>query len=226
MSEFFHNLSMQALSKSDDSILLKFDAINRLNKSMLVYENAQIEKLQNFFDPPTLAGDELTISDKIESTIVKEILKGGKPPSDVDDSDISIAKTNEEIELENIVQNSLFLETGLKKDKRDFETVNNLVEECTRELIQTITNPDYEPIFNNIINLNDWANKIKEDQEIREPKLDRHMQQSFNVVADAMIPENIANILPQILAKNEIKDSLILEKSIAQQEEQNKQLVA
>ena len=52
------------------------------------------------------------------------------------------------------------------------------------------------------------------------------MQQSFNVVADAMIPENIANILPQILAKNEIKDSLILEKSIAQQEEQNKQLVA
>ena len=50
MREFFHNLSMQALSKSDDLILLKFDAINRLNKRMnsllvnktLVYENAEI----------------------------------------------------------------------------------------------------------------------------------------------------------------------------------------
>ena len=30
MNEFFHNLSMQALSKSDDAILMKFDAINKL----------------------------------------------------------------------------------------------------------------------------------------------------------------------------------------------------
>ena len=29
-NEFFHNLSMQALSKSDDAILMKFDAINKL----------------------------------------------------------------------------------------------------------------------------------------------------------------------------------------------------
>ena len=34
MSEFFHNLSMQALSKSDDTIVFKFDARNRLNKSL------------------------------------------------------------------------------------------------------------------------------------------------------------------------------------------------
>ena len=32
MSEFFHNLSMQALSKSDNIIAINFDAINRLNK--------------------------------------------------------------------------------------------------------------------------------------------------------------------------------------------------
>ena len=34
MSEFFHNLSMQALSKSDDRIVIKFNAINGLNKSL------------------------------------------------------------------------------------------------------------------------------------------------------------------------------------------------
>ena len=190
-----HHHHHQALSKSDDSILLKLDAINRFNKSIngllvnktLACENAEIQKLQNFFDPPTVVGDELTIDNKIESRIVKEILKDEKPPSDVDNSDIPIAKTTEEIKQENIIQNSLFLEAELKKDERDFETVNNLVEKGTRELIQTITNPDHEPIFSNIINVNDGANKIKEDQEIREPKLDRHTQQNFNAVSDAMI---------------------------------------
>ena len=195
---------------------------------MFAYENAEIEKLQIFFYPPVIVGDEATINIKIESEIVKEISKDGKLPSDVDydDNDIPIAKTTEETEQENIIQNSLFLETKLKKDERDFETVNKFIEEGTRELIQTITNPDYEPIFNNIINVNDWTNKMKEDQEIREPKLDRHKQQNFNAVADVMIRENNANILPQMLANNKIRDSLFLEETIAQQEQQNKQLSA
>ena len=34
MSKSFPNLSMQALSKFDDAILIKFDAINKLNKSL------------------------------------------------------------------------------------------------------------------------------------------------------------------------------------------------
>ena len=62
ISDLFHNLSMQALSKPDDSILWKCDVTNKLNKSvnsllvneMFAYENAEIENLQNFFDPPTI----------------------------------------------------------------------------------------------------------------------------------------------------------------------------
>ena len=34
MSEFFRNLSMQALIKSDNTIAIKFDAVNRSNKSL------------------------------------------------------------------------------------------------------------------------------------------------------------------------------------------------
>ena len=65
-------------------------------------------------------------------------------------------------------------------------------------------------------------NKIKDDQEIREPKLDRHTQQDFNAVADVMISESNANILPQMLANNKIRDSLILENITEQQEDQKK----
>ena len=39
-----------------------------------------------------------------------------------------------------------------------------------------------------------------------------------------MIRQTNLNILPQVLANNEIRDSLILGKTIAQQEEQNTQL--
>ena len=41
-----------------------------------------------------------------------------------------------------------------------------------------------------------------------------------------MIRENNTNIFPQMLANNEIRDSLILEKIIEQQEDQNKQRAA
>ena len=89
-----------------------------------------------------------------------------------------------------------------------------------------ITNPDDEPVFNNIISVNEWANKIKEDQEIREPTLDRHTQQNFNAVVDVMIRESKATILPQILANNKIRDLLILEKIIEQEEDKNRQVAA
>ena len=63
------------------------------------------------------------------------------------------------------------------------------------------------------MNINHQVNKIKEDQEIREPKLDRHTQQNFNAVADTMFRENNANIHPKMLTNNEIKDLLSLEKT-------------
>ena len=79
MSEFFHNLSMQALSISDDSIVLKFDALKRLNKYIndlidtnihMQKKGAVISEIRNL-DPPTFVGDEQAINNKIESIIVK-----------------------------------------------------------------------------------------------------------------------------------------------------------
>ena len=55
-SEFFHNLSMQALSKSGDAILIKFVAINKLNESLndfltvelLAFETERISRMITF----------------------------------------------------------------------------------------------------------------------------------------------------------------------------------
>ena len=80
MREFFHNLSMQAWTISDDSVVLKLDAIKKLNKNMndLINSNIPMQKkgavisgIQHL-DPPTIVGDEPTFNNKISSIIVNE----------------------------------------------------------------------------------------------------------------------------------------------------------
>ena len=178
MSEFFHNHSMKTLSISNNSIVLKFDAIKKLNKNIndLISSNIHMQKkevliseIQNL-NPPTVASDELTFNNKIESIIVKEILNDKKHLTDfnADDednnvSDIHLAKVAEKIEPE----------------KDDFG-------EDLQKPNQANIHSDYEPAFNNVIGVNDWA-KIKEDQEMRESKLDREARQVFDAEADLAI---------------------------------------
>ena len=178
MSEFFHNHSMKTLSISNNSIVLKFDAIKKLDKNIndLISSNIHMQKkevliseVQNL-NPPTVASDELTFNNKIESIIVKEILNDKKHLTDFNDddednnvSDIHLAKVAEKIEPE----------------KDDFG-------EDLQKPNQANIHSDYEPAFNNVIGVNDWA-KIKEDQEMRESKLDREARQVFDAEADLAI---------------------------------------
>ena len=95
MSEFFHNLSMKALSKSDDTIVIKFDAINKLNKSLnnllmaesLAFNTEKISRITTeFFDRPIFVAGEQTDNKKIEQNIVRSILNDEKMefPTDTD----------------------------------------------------------------------------------------------------------------------------------------------
>ena len=66
MSEFFHNLSMQAFSKSDDAILIKFKAINKLSKSLndllmaeaLAFNTERVSRMAAFFNQLVFLTDE------------------------------------------------------------------------------------------------------------------------------------------------------------------------
>ena len=87
MSEVFHILSMQALSNSDNTIVIKFDAINRLNKSLnnllmaehLAFDNAKISRMTTeFFDRPIFVTGEQTDNKKIEENIARSILNDEK----------------------------------------------------------------------------------------------------------------------------------------------------
>ena len=151
MSKFFHSLSMQAMSISDDSIVLQFNAMKKLNKNIndLINTNIHMQKKRAVISEiQTIVGDEPTINNKSESIPLTDV--DGDDDVDVDISDIPLARVAEKIEPE-------IDDFGVNLQK----------------LFQANIRSDQELVFKNVIGVNDWMNKIKEDHETREPKLDR-----------------------------------------------------
>ena len=81
---------MEALSISNDLIVIKFEAIKKLNKDVndLISINIHMQKkgaiigaIQNL-NHPIVVSDEPTFDNKIESSIVKETLNDEKHPID------------------------------------------------------------------------------------------------------------------------------------------------
>ena len=72
MSEFYCNLSMQALSKSNDKIFVNFDAINQLNENsnnlmtgeIHAFENKKISMMLDDFDQSISVENEQTYNKK------------------------------------------------------------------------------------------------------------------------------------------------------------------
>ena len=117
---------MQALSKSDDAILIKFDAINnKLNNSLndlltgeaLVFETERVSRMMTFFDQSVFVSEEQTDNNRIEKDIVINILNDEELDFLTDTDHISLSNTAEEIKQQSIDENKLLLETELKKMK-------------------------------------------------------------------------------------------------------------
>ena len=218
---------MQALSKFDDTILIKFDAINRLNKSLndlltaesIAFDTVRISRMTTeFFDQPIFVTGEQIDDKKIEENIVRSILNDEEIEFPTDTDHICLTNRAEEINQQSIDKNKLFIETELIKNERDVETLENSIYDAKRDLIKTFTDPSDSMIFDNVINVNDWVNKTDNK------KLDQNIRQNYNEIASEMLANNV-DLLSQMVSKNEIRDSLILEKINAQKEHENKQLV-
>ena len=115
---------MQALNKSDNTIIIKFDAINRLSKSLknlvtaksLAFDTVKILTTE-FFDQPIFGTGEQIDNKRIEKSIVRNILNDEKMEFPTDTDHISLPNTAEEIKQQSIDENKLFIETELKRTK-------------------------------------------------------------------------------------------------------------
>ena len=106
------------MSKSDDTIVIKFDAINRLNKSLnnlllpvesLAFNTARISRMTtDFLDRPIFVTGEQTDNKRIENSIVRNILKNEKIEFPTDTDHVSLPNSAEEIKQQSINENKLF----------------------------------------------------------------------------------------------------------------------
>ena len=130
MSALFHNLSWQALTNDNDSIILEFEAIGDLARDINTQLHNEIyrERLeqiqrgkeitemlsQNFKDQTK------TQQQKVEENLVDDILNNDETDYRLN-FQIPVLKTEDEIDTIRIQENADFLEGELAKNATDFE---------------------------------------------------------------------------------------------------------
>ena len=154
MSEFFHNLSLQALSIEDDRIYITFEAMNKIhqiiadNLSILKFEFMKYEIDRNFEDDKKFRDTIVPIetsTNVTETDLVQTILKDEKATFPDDNSQLPFPQTPEEIKKEEKNKNK-FINDQLKINHRDFETINNLIDEDKKELQNSFNDKKEIPI--------------------------------------------------------------------------------
>ena len=129
LSEFFHNLLVQTLIKSNDSVLIKFDTSSLLVKNTdeifqkkvfeFKKENLKIqEKLNEEMYEKNLNTSKTDI-ELIEENITDSIVKNMKINYQNED-DFPMPQTTEQINKDRIKEEIEYLEMDLKMQSRDF----------------------------------------------------------------------------------------------------------
>ena len=110
----------------------------------------------------------------------------------------------------------MLIKTELKRNERDFETLENMIDKANCKLIKTFTNPSDGMIFDDIINEKDRANK----GDNKKQQLDQNTQQNYNEISSEILHTNNADLISEMITNNEIRDSLILEKITSQKQQE------
>ena len=159
---------MQMLSKSDDRIQIKFTNFHKLYRMILdkllnIAMRVEWEEINRMFNRSPNRFSGVIVSEepnKIESGLLNAILNDKEMEFPDDNEFFTFADTSEKITEDEIKENKLFLETQLKVDQRDFETIENVKQESEQEMktnLTTNSSGDSRLIFNNSIGPDDLS---------------------------------------------------------------------
>ena len=170
LSEFFHNLSWQALTNDNDSLQVKFEAATELVKNInrllqqQIYENKRktteigkkiVEQLNNK-EKETVKSEiekaEEKVVDDIISNYQKNYVPEFAPPT---------VKTEEKIDEDRLEWNRNFLATELAKKERDFEIIDDIEAKEQHDLIKNAIDPSDGLLTNEEIDPTDYNRTIK-----------------------------------------------------------------
>ena len=135
MSEFFHNLSLQALSIDDDSVKIEFDAIITLSKNLkfLIRDDLNIiDFQQQKFDE---------IKDKnqlIEEEVVNNIINDVQIGYPQGNQYLTFPNTASEIAMQSEANDIIEQKTFTAFNKRDEEISQELITSARNDLIKSV----------------------------------------------------------------------------------------
>ena len=220
MSEYFHKLSLQALSIEHDRIHITFEAMNKIhqiigdNLNILKFEFMKDEIERSFEDDKkfqdTIVPMETPTNNVTETDLVQTILKDEKPTFHDNNSHPTFPQTPEETKKEEEENKNKSINHQLKINQRNFEAINNLIDEDKKELQNSFNDRKEIPIFSEIFitdDINPDDNRSTLHVETKE-KLDEKINK--------IIKQNNQNVVTDALSNKEILDSIFSEKSIAQ----------
>ena len=154
MSEFFHNMSLQALTIDDDNVKIEFDAISELNKNLkgLIRDDSRIDI--NIIDFKQQRFDEIKHKNQLtEEEVVNDIINDVQINYPQDNQNLSFQNTVAEIlketEANNIIDNKTFVAFNI----RDEEISQELITTARNDLIKSVTGVEGEiptEVLNNI----------------------------------------------------------------------------
>ena len=154
MTEFLHNLSLQALNTDDDRVQLKFDAIIALNRKLKALIRDDHRNRLNFVEfRPEKFKQVKDITQKIEQEVVNNIIADTRVEFPIDDFS-SYANTVPEIEIENKRKNETEEKTMHVFNARDEEISRDIIIKSRKDLLNSVYDIEGEKavdVLNNIV---------------------------------------------------------------------------
>ena len=179
MSEFFHNLSWQALTNDNDSVKIKFEAITGLVKSInsllqqRIYESKKRAIVTNYNIQKKLLEKEAlqlkTDNEIAEQKVVTDILNNDKTDY-TPRYNFPTVKTDEEAERARTNENENYIATELVKKERDIQIIDDITKKNQKDLIRSVADPADGIITNENVTPPDYTRN--DNNEPVQPQLD------------------------------------------------------
>ena len=168
MTEFLHNLSLQALNRDDDRVQLKFGSIIALNRKLkALIRDVDRNRLSFVEFRPEKFKQVKDISQKIEEEVVNNIITDTRVKYSIDDFS-SYANTASEIENENKTKNEIEEKAMRAFNAADEEISRDIIINSRKNLINSLYDIEGEKavdVLKNIIR--SFETEEKEEEENR-----------------------------------------------------------
>ena len=168
MTEFLHNLSLQALNRDDDRVQLKSSSIIALNRKLKALIRDDDRNRLGFVEfRPEKFKQVKNISQKIEEEVVNNIITDTRVEYPIDDFS-SYANTASEIENENKAKNEIEEKAMRAFNAADEEISRNIIINSRKDLINSLYDIEGEKavdVLNNIVR--SFETEEKEEEENR-----------------------------------------------------------